>query len=140
MKTKGFTLVELLIVIIIVTILSAVAIPTYIKTVEKARSEEAITNLKLIYDAEGIYRLENDVYIPDSAIFTSILILNPDLYLDIKQRSWDYEILGEAGGTTFLAFATRNSGSSPYLNSQITINQDGTWGGGGSPSPFVPAN
>lgn len=42
---RGFTLLELLIVVIIIAILVAVALPLYGRAVEKGRMAEAITNL-----------------------------------------------------------------------------------------------
>lgn len=45
MNKKGFTLMELLVTIMIISILSSVAMPRYVATLEKARSAEAIVNV-----------------------------------------------------------------------------------------------
>ena len=49
---KGFTLVEILVAVMIVTILVAMAVPMYEKTIEKSRLSEAYSRLKQIYDAK----------------------------------------------------------------------------------------
>ena len=51
MNKKGFTLVELLAVVLIVAILSGVALPQYRKVVEKARLSEAESMMRVIYDS-----------------------------------------------------------------------------------------
>jgi prepilin-type N-terminal cleavage/methylation domain-containing protein len=54
----GFTLLELMIVIAIVGILAATAVPSMIHYMAKAKSTEAITQLEKMYNGARIYWLE----------------------------------------------------------------------------------
>jgi len=51
-KNKGFTLIELMIVVAIIAILAAIAIPNFLKFVGKTRRSEVKYNLEAIYKAE----------------------------------------------------------------------------------------
>lgn len=55
-KLKGFTLIEVLTVLIIVSILAAVALVTYGKQIEKSRASEAYTNLQQLRKIVLLYR------------------------------------------------------------------------------------
>ena len=59
---RGFTLMELLVVVIIIGILVAIAMPQYMKTVERSRASEALTNLQAMGDATNRYYLRNGDY------------------------------------------------------------------------------
>jgi type IV pilus assembly protein PilA len=59
---KGFTLIELMIVVAIIGILAAIAIPNFLKFQAKSKQSEAKTNLKGIYTAETGYFGENNAY------------------------------------------------------------------------------
>jgi type IV pilus assembly protein PilA len=52
---KGFTLIELMIVVAIIGILAAVAIPAFMKNSRKAKTTEATTNVKKLYDGARSY-------------------------------------------------------------------------------------
>ena len=58
-KTKGFTLVEIMIVVLIIGILLAIAVPNFIKARETSRSRTCVGNLKQIDSAKEQYAMEN---------------------------------------------------------------------------------
>jgi len=51
-KNEGFTLIELMIVVAIIAILAAIAIPNFLKFISKTRRAEVKYNLEAIYKAE----------------------------------------------------------------------------------------
>lgn len=61
-KTKGFTLIELMIVVAIIGILAAIAIPNFLRYQAKSKQSEAKANLGAIFTSETSYNAERDVY------------------------------------------------------------------------------
>lgn len=51
MKNKGFTLIEMLAVVLIIAMLVSVALPKYKRSVVRAEAMEALTNLRTLQDA-----------------------------------------------------------------------------------------
>lgn len=61
-KAKGFTLVELLIVIVVIAILAAISIVAYNGVTQKARDDERATNARNVINAIASYHAENGQY------------------------------------------------------------------------------
>jgi type IV pilus assembly protein PilE len=58
----GFSLTELLVVIVIIGVLASLALPKFLSVITKAKSTEAKLMLKQVYDLEKSHYLEKDVY------------------------------------------------------------------------------
>ncbi|MDP8266736.1 MAG: prepilin-type N-terminal cleavage/methylation domain-containing protein [Candidatus Aceula meridiana] len=67
-KKSGFTLMEVIIVIIIAGILASVAIPRYSGAIEKSRAAEGAYILGTLLGAQERYNLENSSYADDPAL------------------------------------------------------------------------
>ena len=62
-REKGFTLIELMIVVAILGILAAIAIPNFMRFQAKSKQSEAKTNLGAIGTTAESFRTEQDTYI-----------------------------------------------------------------------------
>ena len=58
-KTAGFTLVEIMIVVAIIGLLAAIAIPNFVKARESAQLNTILNNLRIIEGAKDQWALEN---------------------------------------------------------------------------------
>lgn len=117
MCPKGFTLIELLVVVLIIGLLSSVALPQYQKGVEKARSAEALANLRVIVQSMQVYKLANGA--PSQNIEDLDVIPNGEKVNErtIKLKNFTYDIRNFNPDTRegFEAVATRNGADSDVM-------------------------
>ncbi|MCK4856727.1 MAG: prepilin-type N-terminal cleavage/methylation domain-containing protein [candidate division Zixibacteria bacterium] len=124
---SGFTLLELMIVVVIIGILAALAIPRFIAVGTKSKQSEAKLILKQIYSNQRGYLQLNDTYwIPGDGTVSSSA--DPDafgpIWIDMMSPArYCYTI----NGSQFAFTATATSGilDDDDTEDQWTINQDG---------------
>ena len=93
---QGFTLIEILIVVVIIGILATVAIPTYFKYVKKGYASDAKIQIKNIYMSADMYKQENGEYPTDITDME-------DGYLDLKVsvlEKWAFTMEIDESGET----------------------------------------
>ena len=117
----GFTMTEILVVMVIVAILAVLSLPMLVKTIEKAKIGEAISNLNLIRTGQKIYFLERNTFSPD---VSNLNIENPN---EPTSRYFDYSIPIPPSESDFTARAQRRSNApAPYSTYYYEIQKDGT--------------
>ena len=67
----GFTLLELMVVLLIVAVLASMAIPRFMQAAIKSKQSEAKMILKQIYNMQQTYRQEFDSYWGDGVVATA---------------------------------------------------------------------
>ena len=110
-RFHGFSLMEVMIVVVIIGILAALAYPNLEKYLKRARQTEAKTNLSAIYTAQKIYFTLHQSYAED--IY--------ELDLSLAQGLYTYTM--EASTNTFKAQAEGNIDDDDALDIW-TIDQD----------------
>ncbi len=76
-KQKAFTLIELLIVVAIIGILAAIAVPNFLNAQTRAKIARVISDLKAITQAMEMYRLDKNSYICESESYISMHEVQP---------------------------------------------------------------
>ena len=119
MNRKGFTLVELLIVVLIIGVLAAIGIPQLAVSIEKARGAAAREGLAHIYRAEIEYSGNNR-----AGFYTNSMDDLSDVAL--TEKYWQFNIETPTP-VSFIATATRSGGE--HNGQTIIIDQSGVLSG-----------
>ncbi len=104
-NNRGFTLIELMIVVEIIAIIAAIAVPNYIRTRIQANESAAVASLRVILDAETSYNTQYYEYADD---ITDLTDAEPPFLEggDWTQPRNGYVYRVEGDGTSFVAYAT----------------------------------
>ncbi len=94
----GFTLMEIIVVLVIVGILATLGIANFTRTRGYSLDREAAANLRLIQAAERVYQQENGFYFPRNAQTGTLVDINNFLKLNLSAGgNWGYNVDGTTG-------------------------------------------
>lgn len=77
-REKGFTLIEIMVVVIILSLLAGIIIPKIVSRPEEARRIKAAVQIKQIEGALNLFRIDNGFY-PDTEQGLQALVNEPDV-------------------------------------------------------------
>ncbi len=117
---KGFTLLEVLIVLVILAVVAGLAVPAYNAAIEKSRGQEAIRSLQATREAMMRFHSVNNTYV-GAAFGTGDMDYNPNTAVGGQTLIFTY-VLSNLGAATFTCTATRAGGPVGTL----AISQAGT--------------
>jgi prepilin-type N-terminal cleavage/methylation domain-containing protein len=121
---RGFTLVELMVVMAIVGVMVAMSAPSFERAIEQSRADIALANLRAVWAAERLYWLEYHKYTSDIGSLRTLGVLDTSIPTDPSDSvgGYSYSVTVDAATeeTNVTATATRAGTGTGF-----TINETG---------------
>jgi len=119
-RDEGFTLIELMVVVMIIAVLIAIAIPSFLGFRKSAQDRSAQSEVRNVLLAEKAYWLENGSYTETAADITALepnAVINADpaagVYIDLNAASSNIVCVVRTSdsGTTFSVWESATAGT-----------------------------
>ncbi len=90
-KREGFTLIELLIVVAIIGIIAAIAVPQLLNAIQRAKQKRTMADMRSIGESLEIYQIDFNRYPPTIADLNPDYMFNPPAY-DAWGTAYQYDL------------------------------------------------
>ncbi len=114
-KNKGFSLIELLIVVAIILIIAAIAIPNLLRSKASANEAAAVAVLRNVHNSQAVYVIE---YTSSIGYANSLIKLGPGTPCDFNHACLSDQLVGCAAEpclkSGYMFYLTSSSGSVPF--------------------------
>jgi general secretion pathway protein G len=114
----GFSLIELLIVILVIGIIVAIAVPQLIAAQERAKQRRSMGDMHSIVSANGTYFIDMQVYAPDLTALATANYLKVPVIVD----AWGTPLVYVVNGKTYTLTCLGSDGAAgpappvPWIN------------------------
>jgi type IV pilus assembly protein PilA len=118
-KRKGFTLIELMVVIAIIIILAAIAIPNYLKMTERAKKSRLQSDFATLATCLETFKTDWGKY-PVAASAQAVSVSTTNVYKELGgttgavNKAGAYNAVGEQGPIEYLKAGTLTSMVNPF--------------------------
>ncbi len=132
-RNAGFTLLELLVVLVILGLLAAIATPQLMKYLSRARSQSAALQIHNLAAALDLFRLDAGAYPsqelglkslveppPNALNWSGPYVKRPEMLMDPWAHAYNYRIPGEHGDYDLYSLGADNAVGGQGENQDIT--------------------
>jgi general secretion pathway protein G len=119
-RETGFTLIELLIVVAVIGIIAAIAIPNLLSAIQRSRQSRTVADIRMI--SEGVEAYQNDHSFYPLVSNGTVAELAADLEIYIRKFNdldgWGEPIFFDSDGShyTVISFGWDGHSTLPYVN------------------------
>ena len=120
-KTAGFTLVELLIVVAIIGIIAAVAVPNLLNAVDRAKQKRTMADMRSLAEGVEAYSVDFTIYPTASDISGLKIAIHPThMRVFPGTDGWNNALVYDPGSTVGMGYTLRSTGKDGMVEGSPT--------------------